>query len=327
MEVKIGGESKRTLADILRKNRTSHVQDSRSTLNLETIKSAKVEEQKMGALDQKLERSTIDRKIIVKQAIQVFDKKTLAYAVIVIRENIISRINYPMQSIHEHDRILMENFRKKFAELNRSWNVLMDFMLEKMKEIDDKYKSYNYFGLKERLLNEIVNISLSYIVIGPDANQGNGIDNLNGLTLNFINVKPTIRDKIRHFLHILPAKMQIISENTREIMELDAEHAKLLNEKNNIISQNEILKRTIKSMEHDRKKCVDDLDKIRNHISETNSKIQKIEEMITNIISKKNAANHYIHDIVIKIFSITNFSYFMHDDWFPQMDHNLLPQY
>ncbi|MEM0354249.1 MAG: hypothetical protein QXW79_01570 [Thermoplasmata archaeon] len=325
MEIKIGGESKRTLADILRKNRARHIRNDNSICNSDTIRSSEFGEQKVDIMDRKLERSTIDRKIIVKQVTQIFDKNSLAYAVTVVRENIISRISYPIQSIHEHDRVLMENFRRKFAELNSSWNVLMDFMLEKMKEIDDKYKSYNYFGLKEKLLNEIINISLSYIVIGPNAKQGDGIDNLNGLSLNFIDKRPTVYDKIRYFLHILPAKLQIILESTRDIMELDNEHTRLLNEKNDIISQIEVLNRTIKSMGVHRKRCGNDLDEIRNHISEARSKIQKIDEMITNIISRKNVANHYIHDIVIKIFSITNFSYFMHSDWFPQLDQNLLP--
>lgn len=308
--------------------------------------------------DQVLERHMIERKL-QRYSFQshLVDRNSLVYYITNLKNEITIRGQEEIHFDIGPDVNLLNKFQKKFTEVRKSWNNLMDLLIKIFDDIDKKYKQHNYFGLRERLVHEILNISLSYIIIGGSCISGSGIDNFNGTNLNllfkttrfatndkgpleeFVSMdvmlddKPTISTKIIRFLKVFPESMENISKYSMEISRMNNQHTDYLREQANNESQIENTRKTIKLQEKEIEKTKDLESK--NAVKEnlaTNKKflnnyIAKQKELENNIletINKKAEHQNSIRLIIVQTFNVLNFSYFMHNDYFPALDNGLI---
>jgi hypothetical protein len=220
-----------------------------------------------------------------------------------------------------------------------NWNTMMDKLSAVARDIDTKYKNRDYLGIKQRLIDVFMEIAISWIIIGPTVNSGPGISNLN-FTMSRIdqfNKKPTIIQMVNSFLNVLPKKMDCINDIKTYVDNLDVLHEKLINEKIELESKSEILKKNVKTLEKDISKIEyssnkkrelvkmkDDLNKNSQSLNEIQEQIENKNSNIQRAISAKKDANERIGNFASEGFGHINFSYFLHDDWFPKLDYHIL---
>ena len=279
----------------------------------------------------------IERKIIRHQTTAP-NTNTLVFYVTKLRDDIINRAQAPIpMNITDEDAERMKTFKIKFIDQQESWHGLMNHIIKQLELVDKKYKSEteDYFGIKEQLISEILNISLSYLIIGGETKSGNGIDNCKGTADMSTNIgnRPTIRNKIKLFLRILPEKINLVAKNHQNRKQLDSNHSKFLHEKGTIVSYIESLRKTIKTQEKDiqkikdadaRESVMESLNENKDHLKQSLIKLKTIEENINNVIANKNNEMIIMRTTICELFQVIDFSYFMHDDWCSALDHGLL---
>ncbi|XWV25597.1 hypothetical protein QJ856_gp0157 [Tupanvirus deep ocean] len=288
-------------------------------------------------------RAQFDRRWVRAVTIPKYDKNSLAALVEYIKKQIIERGTTPIpKDLHPSDVESMLKFQSKYANVSTDWLAMMDKMLKKFEEIDSKYMTDDYFGLKQILSHYISNISLSFIVIGGETKFGNGIDNLQGpapikrLMSKEEEAKiPNIRDRIRAFFSLLPKVMESISIVHKEILQLDKEHSECLQNEAAATSLIQTLRNNIKLQEKDLTKDLDKEEKqaIQESINENKNSLKQAifnqdfyEKKIKEKIASKKEKNDKIRTDFHKLSLYLNFSYFMHDDWCPALDYGLFPK-
>jgi hypothetical protein len=269
-----------------------------------------------------------------------YDKNSMAYVVYHIRKEIYDRATSRenLQNLHPIDLNAIKKFQEKFSKISQDWIGLMDFMLKKFLEVDDQHSNNDYYGFKNILTNHILNISLSFIIIGGDTNHGDGIDNLfaNQIILPSENKpdKPTIRQKIKKFFSFLPKTMDKISVEYREILKLDRQHSEYLENEEYAISLIQTLNTNIRQQKKDINETTDKTKKkeLQEILSEDQKSLQQalvdkevFEKKIQETIDKKNFKTASIKTIFNDLTRCLDFNYFMHDIWCPTLDYEIMP--
>lgn len=286
--------------------------------------------------------STLDTNTNTNTNIKHIEENSLAGFANHLKKKIVQRATSPIDSaLDALDTTLFKKFQQSYENVKIDWTILMKNIISKMDYIDQCYKKYNYFGYKSTFLHYILNISLSFIIIGPNATNGSGIDNLDGTSLlhYFINDSTkenstSIKDLISNFLTCLPSNTYFISEEYKTLTKLCKVHETLLNELSTNVSQIESLKKTIKALE----KALVTPDKSDKKITQNiKEKITIASKSLINLQNKNTFLETKNSDTIVakskkkkeiyeKIKSMNNslhFSYFMHKDWCPQIDFHL----
>ncbi|AYV85500.1 MAG: hypothetical protein Satyrvirus20_7 [Satyrvirus sp.] len=259
------------------------------------------------------------------------DKNSLQAQIISLRERMINLYRPPVSTTLYHDDfVLMTKFQNKFLNMYKDWLKLIDFIIKKIAEIETKYKLDQNSNLKKIILDHIINISLSYIMMGPEANSGNGIDNLQ--RIGFINNKLTVKQQINEFLNILPLKVESIFQMSEMTKKLDNDHLEYLQKNDNITHSIEKLLKLVKiqttdfnkAMNGDAKKLLkNDLDKNKILLDQHKNEKQLVQNKILEIVTKKKDLFNRIENDENILYNIFNFNYFMHDDYVPPLDYHL----
>jgi hypothetical protein len=250
--------------------------------------------------------------------------------------------------IEKDTNYLIERFQGKFKNVEKELSQLFDYILEKIKKIDENYQKYDYFGLKKRLISQILNIFLSYIIY-----EGY-------IILNNDHQKIPMTDKIKLFIDKLIEKMDIISKLKDAINFLDKVHCKYLKDESEIYSlilkyQNQkkheeedprlkprpsrvegaLASASATSHEEDprlkpRPSHEEDprLKPRPSHEEDTPDPIiqkyikyqNNLQYTINEIITTKENTDYVISKVVDDIFDIIDFNYFVHADWFPSLN-------
>lgn len=271
-----------------------------------------------------------------------YEKNSMAYIVNHFRREIYERGTQRIpENLHPSDYNAMNKFQKIFAQVLGDWKGLMDHMIKKFCEIDAHHINNDYYGYRYILSTHILNMSLSFIIIGGDTNCGDGIDNL--LVTNIIppedvnNVsKPTIRQKIKRYFILLPKVMEKISREYDEILRYDREHTKCLENEEYATSLIQTLNSSIKQHKKDIGKASNKTDKkkLEESLSETQKSLElaifnknTYEKKIQKIIGEKRNKNISIKNIFNELIKCLNFNYFMHDIWCPALEYQIMPTF
>ena len=275
------------------------------------------------------------------EPITKYDKNSLAYAVHLLKEKIMEKAIMPVDKLSREDVMLFQKFQEKFADncenapVSRKWLALMDYILLKVKDLDRKYMSDNYFGYKKFLLYHIINISLSYIIIGGETTTTTTGDGLNIPSFNGKNStgsNQTIFGKINKFIKHIPIFMEKISNNHREIRNLDQQHTYFLEQDSAIDSTIHTLRANTKSQEKelDKKLSKDNKDALNRSLEENKQTLEKtlqrkaaLATKIKDVIDKKNNLENDNKSEFRILDKYIQFNYFMHDDWCPPLDYGL----
>lgn len=267
------------------------------------------------------------------------DHGSLQAKIICVQKQIILRGTEDISpELHENDIMMMQNFQKKYQELSEPWDKLMKSMIQKVESFEKRYQPNDYFDIRDILLGHLVNISLSYILIGPDTKTGYGIDNYrNSLQIKSKPKNLTINEKIVNFIDILPSELKSIHRNSGKLIELhgrrDNNAGKIKNVKESILkleqlinSQEQDLKKNKVSMQNEKtrnmmNKSIQDNQTI---INSKNKEIQTLKEKEQEF----NLNEEKIHGMIKKnlecLSIVLDFDYFMHNEYCPVLDHGLI---
>lgn len=271
-----------------------------------------------------------------------YEKNSLEAYVVDFRKKITEHATHPVLENMRGNAELMLKFQNKFIQTYKSWYRLMISIQKQMSHLDKKYNSSDYFGLKNILVHHLFNIMVSFILIGPDTKSGSGIDNLNGYKFEKNNyqdnsdndTKPSINDQITIFFEILPEQLLSISNKTAEIKKCDDDQFQLLKQTKNLGQRIENLKKTIKKQTNEINKGTDKnmLKLIEKQLQKNNESLKlaihdnkELDNKINNIIIVKKECLGSIKQSIDDLAASLKFSFFMHDEWYYQLDHGIFP--
>jgi len=160
------------------------------------------------------------------------------------------------------------NIKHKYYQKINRWNNLTKIIMEKTSCIEQQYRDFDFFGLKNEYAYTILNILLSYIILDHTLI-------LDGIHYPY----KTIEHKIYNFIDLVLSYFNDINMVYTEIKKLEKEHS-WLSYKN---------------------------------VTKTN----------------QDSYNRYqinLGNIKSRMFKELDFNYLMHDDWFPALDSDLLPE-
>lgn len=161
-----------------------------------------------------------------------------------IREGIIERASSGISGdFHPESQKSLSTFQSKFIPVRDNWNALMNYLVEKFSEVDKKHMTHNYYGLREKIISQILNISLSYIIVGGETKFGNGVENIYNLTPDKSLNSLTVRQRINLYLRQIIPAIDSISEKYIENVALDKAHMENLQ----LINSNKSLIQTLKA--------------------------------------------------------------------------------
>ncbi len=276
----------------------------------------------------------------ITSTIPKYEKNSMAYIVSYFQREIYERATKNIfENLHPNDINAMKNFQEKFSKVSGVWKGLMDFMMKKFSEIDAVHIYNDYYGYKDILTSHILNMSLSFIIIGGDTYCGDGIDNFILYKENIKETsdtntaKQTIREKIKKFLLHLPTVMNKISGVHNEILNFNREHSNCLENVEYATSLIQTLKTHIKKQQDEITRCnKNKIRELQESLDENKESLQQAifnknlhEKKIQEIIDKKNMKNSLIKEYFNELSRSLNFSYFMHDDWCPPLEYEIMP--
>lgn len=213
----------------------------------------------------------------------------------------------------------IEKFKKKFKTNAAEWITLTIRIKEQLDNIDKKYSSTKLFIFRDMIINHVINIVISFILIGPNTSTGSGIDNCNvpsvlflnknyvdynfgnSITFNYKQIKlnhPKISEMIDIFLTSLPMIIENIVDIYLSINEINIKYQNCQQKIQNI------------SM---------DPDFSQNNID--NNKKLIIE--LTNLINLRVTKFESIENRIYELSKILKFSYQKHVDWSNILDKEL----
>lgn len=140
----------------------------------------------------------------------------------------------------------IQKFKEKFKTNANEWFTLITRIKKQLVNIDKKYFLNDFFGLREMIINQVSNIVISFILIGPNTSTGPGIDNCdapsililnqnymkdynsrNSIAIGYNQLK-TNRQKISEMIDVfllkLPLNMEIIANSYNIINELNVKY-------------------------------------------------------------------------------------------------------
>lgn len=260
---------------------------------------------------------------------------TLGDAFKYINDQIILRASQEVTSdLSVTDQELLKKFQDKFMLIKDEWTSMMSIMHRIICVLDKEYSSHQYFGFKNAIYYHIINISLSFILLGPNAIIDNVIaEKIKSLYPDdkVISDDITLSQVIRIFWLQIPIVMSKIFDLQSQIMHLDAEHTKMLQYDSTLRSNIQILRQKIKSQSQ-LITNLDDQEILTQNQSNLGCLKQVIfqqdyyETKIKHIILEKQKILEQIQNEFNNVSSFICFNYFTHDDWLPLLDEGLLPE-
>lgn len=254
--------------------------------------------------------------------IQLCSKNSLEMDIKYIKHKIIEKGTCKIDN-DDINAEFIKHFQKKFKENYKTWETHMNNIFERVRELDKLYISEDYFGLRKILLKYIINISLSLIIIGNDIKIMSQVNNCH-------DNKITISDQIHIFLMKLLPSMEKISDNHKETSKLNEEHSRYLRKNDMLVSRIQLLKRIIRIEEKKLDNGVPDMEKLNNSkmlledaLSEQYNLNKKINKLITIKRGFHEARKQELHSLL----NILQFNYFIHEDWFPFLDQDMITEY
>ncbi len=261
-----------------------------------------------------------------------YDKKSLVYFIEELKQNITNLLTKTdFEEFYEHDRQLLKQCSQLFSQLIKPWNLLLDKLIKICAELDNLYKLENYLGIKEKIIHHLINISFSYIIIGPQTKTGKGISNIRGpmaesdyynqvifshaLDIKKIFRKPdiqTIDEKINSYIDNIFIIFQKINEINRRIFNIDRESNYLVSENNKITTSINNLDISIRKQKKQSSNNLNDEkiqhDKFISKQNETKNKIKMLSD-------EKRALENNSMVKKIELDNILSFNYCMNDLW------------
>lgn len=204
-------------------------------------------------------------------------------------------------------------FTMKFnsANVNGDWDDLTKKLLFICKQIDVEYCRFNYVELKQKIITTMLNIVVSYILIGKNSSTGFGI---------VMNSDKTVEQMTNEFLDKLLMTMKIVYDLQLTNNQKDIVHEKYIKDTSNLKMKLENLKISLKKLNKDNS---DEQLKLQTELSECSELISTKEKEIEKIIQSKKDTNEKLSVNINKIFNL-NFVYYMHDLYFPELDCHIL---
>lgn len=286
-----------------------------------------------------------------------YDIQSLCFFVQTLRRKITSRFSGSINPlIWYSDSDIMIRIQKKFTQIRPSWEKLMDMIIEQVTITDNKYMATNYFGFKDLLMTDILNISLSYIIIGKDTINGYGIDNVDGLNdrfdMLFENnsvVGLTIEQQITDFFEKMHFSLEKMILPFKSISESNKTHSAFLQQKATIVSNVQYLRSTIKvqekeldELEKDNKKnknkeptelTPEEIDQMKQNLiinksslREGIAKQKEIDTNIDDIINLKKSNYAVLWKEYMSISKALHFNYFVHNEYCTSIDADIIPK-
>lgn len=277
-------------------------------------------------------RTNAIKVVTAKTSVFVPDKKSLVAVVGYIKHKILILIDDLIKNANSYDITKISNFKKKFSENQESWTSLIDFMIKRLIDIDKKHSLENYYGygLREILINHLLNINMSVIMMGPDAKNGDGIDNVTSpsvLLVGHIKIdydrnpysavddkKKTIANMIKLFFKRLGPALDKISSYHNEINTLTKKIADNNIQKNILDTKLQTISMAIK-----KEKKLNDGDTDIGSMEENFDEIQQdkinMETDINNFITSRKNFLILIQREIYTLSSFLKFNYFMHNSW------------
>lgn len=261
---------------------------------------------------------------------------TLESAFKYIKDQIIIRTSQKITSdLSFTDQELLQKFQTKFMLIEEEWTSMMNMMHQVVCDLDKQYGSSQYFGFKNAIYYHILNISLSFILLGPNTIIDNVVADKVKL---FYNDDKNLGDgitlsKILNFFWIeTPIVMSKISDYHNQIISLDMEHTKMLHYASTLKSNIQTLRHKIK--QQTRELIINKEDQILSSQNKNDIICLKqilfqqdyYETKIKNIILEKQKILEEIKSEFSNLSNFICFSYFTHDDWSPSLDNGLLPE-
>ena len=275
-----------------------------------------------------------ERSVFIPKKQHDFDKKSLAHFVNELRKGIVSIANEKNhKNINAYDIPILENFSQLYLdpETKSDWHKMMDCIMEKIIELDKQYLSLNYFGLKEKITLNLINICFSHIIIGRNTKYGEGIDNLYEPIYDF-NRKPINRNsdplykRIKTYVKYLPIILKIIGQNNQNIF-ISTRLNKELDYKNTSINSNILILNTM--IKKQKKNGIVNSVNVNNDNNET--KLEKLFIEQADLEKQINQNNIQINDWkkdtqskISELEKCIDFDYFMHSSWCSALD-NAIP--
>ncbi|AAV50971.1 hypothetical protein MIMI_L711 [Acanthamoeba polyphaga mimivirus] len=228
-----------------------------------------------------------------------YDRNSLAWIVECLKTEVMNRgLNSINQNLHSSDIELLKNFKTKFTNYQNNWNGLMGFMMKNIVKIDDKYMLHNFFGIKEIVVNQIINISLSYILIGAPIE--------NEIKLFILNTVPLAFNTI----HVINTKISKINRTIEELSSQKQYNSYTIQEFESEIKTNPKIKNN-----HTKEKLL-----------KLHSEQKSLSEKINKLSGEKDIEQSMINNEIYKLVTGLSFNYFMHDDWCPPLDNNIIKE-
>lgn len=295
-----------------------------------------------------------------------YGQNTLAYFALQLKAEIERRATI------KTDQPAAVTFQEKFSKCRLHWSVLMEHIIDKMDKVDYQYKNYDYCGMKLKLQHIILNISLSYIIIGADTKSGSGIfydaeKNKRMLIINPDEMAQkndlglwnrfyllTVKDKIDNFfikltddrvglMHLLAQYQNALAETEARYQE-NIDHMRALEVDNSrlvrlIATETETFneqKKQLRNMEEgalaiDLRRVMDvakaDIAKNKLLHTECEEKMSKCSATIDRAAQEIKQANMQIHNAIEEAMVIIDFSYFLHDDYYPALDAHIFAEF
>lgn len=277
----------------------------------------------------------------------IYDKNSMAFVIEHIREEITKRSKKPIPDDYDPtNAATLMLFKSKYESSREEWHKMMDTLLNTFINFDSMYMAKNYMDYRNKFIYYILNIALSFIVIGKDSCSGDGIDNLEGYRLpryappstksasNVSCIKLSISQKINAFLRELKKALGDICNETSKSKRMEKEYAEYI--KTTTIIQTSIppLKKNIETLKSSIPMINDPkhLKEVQDTIISTRAAVkqhffnqsvceEKMKEIQIRLIDSQNA----IKRIFAQLDSILSFSYFVHNDYGPILDYAILP--
>lgn len=263
-----------------------------------------------------------------------YKKGSLAAVVDDVRNKLIEEskktINHTMDKI-EIDPL--KNFKEKFNKYSDRWETMMNELLKQFDQIDLCYSSNNYFTYKKHFINDIINISISYILLGPDTDSGDGIDNIEGPYIILSKHRLSVSKRVQNYLNNLVPKTKNMNDIYQEVLKLDIKHNQLVEDKKLTEKLIKTLEINIKTQEKDIKANLDkdNINALKKNLEENRNSLKIAIEKNNNLqsdIDKNNMNIKNIKNEINKIYysgfgKFVTFNYLMHNDYCPSLDYGL----
>lgn len=262
-----------------------------------------------------------------------------------LKKIIINKASEP-QILISQEKELYLIFQNKVKDNMNEWLLMIQNMMHKFELIDAMYsqdkKKYPlinktedslYYGFKEKLIHDIANMLISYILIGENTREGSGmyddnndsiIDMINNYLVNLNNVFEFISHKYperqkKYCNHSnLNRKKNDFKLKHENMLKLNSD---LLNDYNFVKKKDRLVKKE-EALAYIKKQIINN----NNLLAELKVLQLDIEKELSSVNEERSSIDKVINQKYDELSSCLKFSYFMHDGWCSSIDRNVYPK-